>query len=48
MATEYRFDPRLERASTLPARYYNDAAVLENEQRNIFARTWQQIGRADG
>src|SRR5437764_1891522 len=45
--TEYKFDPRLERAPTLPSHYYSDAAVLAGEQRNIFARTWQLVGRAE-
>jgi choline monooxygenase len=37
-------DSRLEYASTLGSRFYNDAAVLDDEQRNIFARTWQLAG----
>ena len=45
--TDYKFDSRLERAATLPARYYIDPAVLQSEQRNVFARTWQLVGRAD-
>ena len=44
---EYRFDSRLERASTLPARYYSDPSVLQSEHRNLFARTWQLVGRAE-
>jgi len=43
----YRFDPRLEYASTLPSRFYFDAPVLEEENRAIFAKTWQLVGRAD-
>ena len=45
--TDYKFDSRLERAATLPARYYIDPAVLQGEQHNVFARTWQLVGRAD-
>ncbi len=37
-------DPRLEHASTLPSRFYFDAQILDDEQRNIFARTWQLVG----
>ncbi len=44
---DYKFDARLARASTLPSRYYTDPAVLESEQRKVFARTWQLIGRAE-
>lgn len=39
-------DPRLEYASTLPSRFYFDADVLENENRTVFARTWQLAGNA--
>lgn len=39
-------DPRLEYASTLPSRYYLEADVLREENRNIFARTWQLVGNA--
>lgn len=41
------FDPRLSFASTLPSRFYSDPAVLDAEQRAIFARTWQLVGRAE-
>ena len=40
-------DPRLEFASTLPSRFYTDAAILEEENRRLFARTWQLAGRLD-
>ena len=40
-------DPRLEFASTLPSRFYIDPAVLEEENRRLFARTWQLAGRLD-
>jgi choline monooxygenase len=42
----WHFDPRLEHASTIPSRYYTDAAVLDDENRDVFARTWQLAGRA--
>ena len=40
-------DTRLEHASTLPSRLYLDADVLADENRTIFARTWQLAGRAE-
>ena len=43
----YHFDSRLEFAETLPASYYTDAAVLEQERRAIFCRTWQLVCRAE-
>src|SRR5438046_3572979 len=43
----WTFEPRLERASTIPARYYTDAAMGGDENRSIFARTWQLAGRAE-
>lgn len=41
------FEPELARAATPPARYYRDPAVLDAEREQIFARTWQLVGRAD-
>jgi choline monooxygenase len=37
----------LPRASTLPARYYLEPAVLETEHERIFGRTWQLVARLD-
>jgi choline monooxygenase len=45
--TDYRFDPNLARAETLPSAYYADPAVLEREQRDVFGRSWQLVGRAE-
>jgi choline monooxygenase len=42
-----RPDPRLAFAATLPARYYTETAVLAEEFRAVFARTWQLAGRAE-
>lgn len=42
----WKFDDRLEHASTLPARFYTDPAVLADEERAIFGRSWQLVGRA--
>jgi len=44
--TGYRHNPDLSRASTIPARWYTDPAMLENERRQVFARTWQAAGHA--
>jgi choline monooxygenase len=41
----WQYDPRLAHAATLPSRYYFDAAILEEENRNVFARTWQLVGQ---
>jgi choline monooxygenase len=43
----YSFDSRLAFAATIPSSYYTDAAVLPMENRNVFGRTWQLVGRAD-
>ena len=43
----YQFDSRLAYARTLPSAYYFDPAVLENENRNVFGRSWQLAGRAE-
>lgn len=44
---DFDFDERIERAETLPARCYTDAAYLAAEQRRIFNRTWQLVGRLE-
>ena len=43
----YRFEPQLARASTIPSTYYNDPAVLKDENRTVFARTWQLAGHGE-
>ncbi len=43
----FEIDPRIEYARTLPARCYNDAAYLQTEQRRIFNRSWQLVGRLE-
>jgi choline monooxygenase len=40
-------DAPLDRASTLPSRYYLDPGVLEQERERIFARTWQLVAHWD-
>jgi choline monooxygenase len=45
--SDYTFTPDLSRASTIPARWYTDPAILEAEQRSVFGRTWQYVGQAD-
>ncbi len=47
MSGDVLVDERLEFAQTLPARWYTDAGILEQEQSKIFARTWQLAGRAE-
>src|SRR5262249_2223695 len=44
---DFDFEERIERAETLPARCYTDAAYLSLEQRRIFNRAWQLVGRLD-
>ena len=39
--------PPLPQASTLPARYYLDSAILEREKERVFGRTWQLVARVD-
>jgi choline monooxygenase len=47
MSLIFPFDPDISRASTIPARLYNDPVYLELERERIFANTWQLVGRAD-
>ncbi len=43
----FAFEPRLERATTIPSSWYRDPAVLDEELTKIFGRTWQLVGRVD-
>jgi choline monooxygenase len=45
--SDFTFEPRLARASTIPARWYTDPALLAAESGKVFGRTWQCVGRAD-
>lgn len=47
MSLVFPFDPNIARASTIPARLYNDPVYLELELDRIFANTWQLVGRLD-
>ena len=47
MPLVFPFDPRIERAATIPARLYHDPVYLELERERVFARHWQLVGRAD-
>src|SRR6478752_3890374 len=44
MPLVFPFDPRIERAATIPARLYNDPVYLELERERVFAHTWQLVG----
>ena len=47
MSLVFPFDPNIARASTIPARLYNDPVYLELERERIFAHTWQLVGRVE-
>src|SRR5437763_13134801 len=47
MPLVFPFDPNIARASTIPARLYNDPVYLELERERIFAHTWQLVGRVE-
>jgi choline monooxygenase len=47
LLAEYRFEPNLAKAGTLPARWYTEAAMLAAERERIFARTWQPVAKLD-
>lgn len=40
-------DAAIERASTLPSRYYTDPAIYEQAREAVFARSWQWIGHEE-
>jgi len=43
----FPFDLDITRASTIPARLYNDPVYLELERTRVFGRTWQLVGRTE-
>ena len=43
---DYNFQPDLSIASTTPARWYTDPAILEAERHRVFSRSWQPAGLA--
>ena len=45
--SDYRFEPDLARAATLPSRWYTDPSMLDAERAGVFARTWQAAGHAE-
>ena len=47
MSLVFPFDPNIARASTIPARLYNDPVYLELERERVFAHTWQLVGRVE-
>jgi choline monooxygenase len=47
VTARYDFDPDLGRARTPPAAWYTDPEQLAREQRLVFGRTWQLVGRAN-
>jgi choline monooxygenase len=47
MPLVFPFDPDIRRASTIPARLYNDPVYLELERERVFAHTWQLAGRRE-
>jgi choline monooxygenase len=44
--TGFEFTPDLARASTIPASWYIDPAMLQAERRQVFGRTWQPVCHA--
>ena len=46
MSGDFRIDPDISRAQTLPGRVYSDPAIYERQLERIFARSWQLVGDA--
>ena len=42
----FRFEPDLARASTIPSEWYTAPEMLELERGRVFGRTWQAVGHA--
>src|ERR687884_1437052 len=45
--TNFSFQPDLALATTIPASWYADPAMLAVEQQRVFGATWQLAGRLD-
>ncbi|HEU5015164.1 MAG TPA: SRPBCC family protein [Roseiflexaceae bacterium] len=45
--TTFHFEPDLSLATTIPARWYTDPAMLPIEQERVFGSTWQLVGRLE-
>jgi len=45
--SDFRFEPELARAATMPARWYIAPEFLNLEKEKIFGCTWQAVGRID-
>ena len=43
---DFRFEPDLARAATIPADWYTSPQMLEFERGRVFGRTWQAVGHA--
>ena len=47
MSHDFRVDPRIDHAATLPSAFYKDPAVFERSKDAIFARHWQYVLDSD-
>ena len=47
MPSPFIYERDLARATTIPADWYTDPAMLTLEKEQIFARTWQLVGRLE-
>ncbi|MBL8065794.1 MAG: aromatic ring-hydroxylating dioxygenase subunit alpha [Chthonomonadaceae bacterium] len=47
MSAMFDMDPTVERAQTIPSRFYTDPAVFESSKESVFAKSWQIAGTLD-
>jgi choline monooxygenase len=45
--SRFTYEPDLSLATTIPASWYTDPAMLPLEQERVFGRTWQLVGRTE-
>ncbi len=45
--TDFAYQPDLSLATTIPARWYTDPAMLPAEEQRVFGCTWQLVGRLE-
>lgn len=47
LLSQYRYEPDLKRATTLPSSWYTEPAMFALERERIFVRTWQPVARLE-
>ncbi|NND51056.1 MAG: aromatic ring-hydroxylating dioxygenase subunit alpha, partial [Flavobacteriaceae bacterium] len=44
MAKEFKINPNIQEAETLPAEFYRSAEIFDAIKEKVFLKTWQWVG----